>query len=166
MKKEDYKIPFRGLGAGAHAFGFEIDEEFFKGEDLLDVKKGAASVSVDMIKEATLMDLHFRLKGTLRLVCERCLSEYDQPFEGEFRLIVKFGETFDEESDEVVTIPRTESNLNVGGYIYEYVNLLLPIKKAHEHIEDCDQEMIGKIEAHEQQNADPRWDALKKLKLK
>jgi len=159
-------IPFKGLAAGEHFFGFEINEEFFKGEDLLDVKKGTASITVDLIKEASLMDLHFRLNGSLRLVCERCLSEYDQPFEGAFRLVVKFGEKFEEESDEVVVIPHTESNLNISGYIYEYVNLLLPIKKAHLHPEDCDQEMIGKIEAYEQQKADPRWDALKKLKLK
>jgi len=66
----------------------------------------------------------------------------------------------------VVVIPRTESNLDISGYIYEYINLLLPIKKSHQHIEDCDQKMIEKIENHEKQNTDPRWDALKKLKLK
>jgi uncharacterized metal-binding protein YceD (DUF177 family) len=166
MKKDEYIIPFKGLGAGKHFFGFEINEEFFEGENLLDVKKGRAFISVDMIKETTLMDLHFHLNGSLRLMCERCLSDYDQPFEGAFRLIVKFGETFEEESDEVIIIPRTESNLDISKYIYEYINLLLPIKKSHQHIEDCDQKMIEKIENHEKQNTDPRWDALKKLKLK
>ncbi|RLD35174.1 MAG: hypothetical protein DRI88_11330 [Bacteroidetes bacterium] len=164
--EKDYTIPFRGLSAGKHSFEFKINEEFFEGDDLLDVKQGTASVSVELIKETTLMDLHFHLNGRFELVCERCLGNYFQDFEGEFRLVVKFGETFEEETDEVIMVPLTDNRFDLTQYIYEYVNLLLPIKKAHIHIEDCDPDIIGKIETHTKQSIDPRWDALKKLNLK
>ncbi len=164
--EKDYIIPFIGLSLGKHSFEFRIDKEFFDGDDLLDVKRGAASVSVELIKETTLMDMHFHLNGRFELVCERCLENYYQDFEGGFRLVVKFGEAFEEETDEVIVVPQTDNKLDLTQYIYEYVNLLLPIKKAHAHIEDCNPDIIGKIETHATQNVDPRWDALKKLKLK
>ncbi len=162
----DYNIPYRGLSAGKHSFEFEIDEEFFADRDLLDVKKGKAFITVELIKETTLMDLHFHINGRFELVCERCLGNFYQDFEGEFRLVAKFGETFEEETDEVIVIPQNDNRFDIQQYIFEYVNLLLPIKKSHANIDDCDQEMIRKIGEHGTQSTDPRWDALKKLKLK
>jgi uncharacterized metal-binding protein YceD (DUF177 family) len=75
------------------------------------------------------------------------------------------GEDFAEESDEVIVIPHTESRLDVSQYIYEYINLLLPLQRAHSNIEDCDQEVINKLDAHSKQENDPRWEALKNIKL-
>lgn len=119
-----------------------------------------------MNKESTLMDMHFKIKGTFEVTCDRCLANYMQPIEGEFRLIVKFGDDFEEESDEVVIIPKTESRIDLGQYIYEYVNLLLPIQRTHLNIEDCDPEMIEKINTHATPEVDPRWETLKNIKLK
>ncbi len=119
-----------------------------------------------MIKESTLLDLHFKLSGDFEVMCDRCLGNYMQPINGDFRLIVKFGEDYKEESDDVVVIPQTESRIDIGQYIYEYVNLLLPIKKIHLKSEDCDPEMIEKMNTHSKQEVDPRWEALKNIKLK
>lgn len=164
--EKDYTIPFKGLGVGKHSFKFEIKEEFFESYDLPDIKKGSVSISLDLIKESTLLDLHFQLNGELELKCDRCLGNYIQPVVGEFRLVVKFGEAYNEESDEVIVIPQTENKIDLSQYIYEYVNLLLPIKKTHLNMEDCDPKMLEKINAHAEQEIDPRWEALKKLKLK
>ena len=63
-------------------------------------------------------------------------------------------------------LPATESRLDVGQLIFEYINLLLPLQKAHANIEDCDPEMIKKLEMHKKEEADSRWDVLKNIKLK
>ena len=97
--------------------------------------------------------------------CDRCLGPISTPVEGNFRLVVKFGEHFEEESDEVIVLPTTESRLDVGQLIFEYINLLLPLQKAHKDIKDCDPEMIKKLEMHKKEEADSRWDALKNIKL-
>ena len=89
-----------------------------------------------------------------------------QPVKGEFRLIVKFGDDYEEESDEVVVIPKTESRIDVSQYIYEYINLLLPIQRMHAEVEDCDPEIVKKINTHSKPEVDPRWEALKNIKLK
>jgi len=99
------------------------------------------------------------------MVCDRCLGKLRQPVGGEFRLIVKFGKTYAEESDEVVILPVAQTSLDVKQYIYEYINLLLPVKRVHENPDDCDSEMIHQLENYSKHATDPRWDALKNIKL-
>lgn len=161
-----YAIPFKGLGVGQHSFKFEIDAAFFEKFDFQDIKSGSAIILLDLTKESTLMDLHFNIKGTFEVTCDRCLGNYMQPIDGEFRLIIKFGDDYEEESDEVVIIPKTENRIDLSQYIYEYVNLLLPLKRTHPNIEDCDPEMIEKINTHATPEVDPRWETLKNIKLK
>ncbi len=146
MKRQtEYIIPFKGLNVGSHPFEFEIDESFFEGFEYFGVEKGNLTVNLEMIKESALMDFFFTIKGRVELKCDRCLSVYEQPVSGQFRLIVKFGDDFAEESEEVIVLPVTESSIDVSQYIYEYINLLLPIKKSHPDESDCDPKMIKKL---------------------
>jgi uncharacterized metal-binding protein YceD (DUF177 family) len=161
-----YEIPFKGLGVGKHQFNFEIDAAFFEKFDFQIIKSGSATVLLELTKESTLLDLYFTIDGSFEVTCDRCLGTYMQNIKGEFRLIVKFGEAFEEESDEVIVIPKTDSRLDVSQFIYEYIHLLLPIQRTHENIEDCDPEMIKKIDTHSKPEVDPRWEALKNIKLK
>jgi uncharacterized metal-binding protein YceD (DUF177 family) len=162
---QDFIIPFKGLNTGNHHYLFEIGDAFFESFEYFDTEKGTAKVDLDLLKESNLLDLHFNINGSLKLACDRCLKEYNHAINGSFRLIIKLGEEYAEESDEVIVIPHTESRLDVGQYIYEYINLLLPLQRAHSNIEDCDQEVINKLDAHSKQENDPRWEALKNIKL-
>lgn len=164
--KTDYILPFKGLSAGTHSFDFEVEKQFFEKFDYFENESGKLTVHVDLLKEANLMDLHFFLKGIVEMQCDRCLGKFTKPVEGNFRLIVKFGDHFEEESEEVVLIPVTESRLDLSQYIFEFINLLLPIQKTHENIADCDPEMIKKLEKYSKIDSDSRWDKLKNIKLK
>ncbi len=116
------------------------------------------------------MLLLFHFDGNLQLVCDRCLDEYSQPLSGDFRLIVKYGEKKEDKSDELVTIPYKESYLDIGQYVYEFILLMIPMKRIHRDDEGgnttCDVEMLRKLETFEETEIDPRWDALKGLKIK
>jgi uncharacterized protein len=164
-KEKEYSIPFKGLSSGNHHFTFKIDKKFFEGFEYFESETGKVKVALELIKESNLLDLHFYLDGYMNLICDRCLTEFKQPLEGNFRLIIKFGETFSEESDEVVVIPSTESTIDVKQYIFEYINLLLPIKRVHPSEDDCNPEMIKKLHGFERHESDPRWEALKNIKL-
>lgn len=162
----EFIIPFKGLSTGTHSFDYKIDNQFFENYEYFETERGKLSVHLDLLKESSLMDLHFNLKGIIEMQCDRCLGRYSKPVEGSFRLIVKFSDHFEEETDEVVIIPVSESRLDISQYIFEYINLLLPLKKTHENINDCEPEMIKKLEKHKLDNIDSRWDALKNIKLK
>jgi uncharacterized metal-binding protein YceD (DUF177 family) len=106
------------------------------------------------------------MEGYLVHACDRCLAEFDLPVKGEFKLIVKFGDVFEEESDEVIIIPSTESRFDISQYVFESISLLLPIKKVHPDISQCDPSFLEKMGHHDKGKTDPRWDALKDIKLK
>ena len=164
MNKE-FIIPFKGLSLGSHSYDYKIDNQFFESFEYFETEKGLLQVHLELIKESSLMDLHFSISGVIEMQCDRCLSPFSTEVEGNFRLIVKFGEHYEEESDEVLVLPITESRLDVGQFIFEYINLLLPLQKVHRNINDCDPEMIKKLEMHKKEETDSRWDSLKNIKL-
>jgi uncharacterized protein len=82
---------------------------------------------------------------------------------------VKFGSGFFEEDDEIQVIPEGETHFDVSPFIYEYIHLLLPIRKVHPEDENgesrCNGEVVGRLDAPlADPEPDPRWEALKKLR--
>ncbi|MBN2616038.1 MAG: DUF177 domain-containing protein [Bacteroidales bacterium] len=169
-KNSELVIPFKGLDLGRHHYDFVVEDAFIKELELPDITGGTLEVSLELEKESTLMVFDFLLKGSVVLPCDRCLVAYEQSLEGQFRLIVKMGEAFQELSDEMVEIPATEARIDLSQYVYEYILLMLPLKKVHpddaEGNSTCDPEMLKKLEHHQEKNIDPRWEVLKDLKNK
>ena len=85
-------------------------------------------------------------------------------------MYVRFGETTQEQSEEVLILADSVSEVRLEQYIYEYIHLALPYQRIHPEIDGnsgCDPEMVRKLEAHTVQgrsnSEDPRWDKLKGL---
>ena len=164
---EEFVIPFMGLKEGVHDYSFDIDEGFFESFEYSEVKQGDVHVDVSMEKQERMLIFSFSIQGEVELPCDRCLAPLNLPIEGKYRLIVKFGQEYEEESEEILVIPETDSRINISSFIYEYIILLLPYKRVHPEGEDlCDREVIDKLNEHSEQTTDPRWEALKDLKDK
>jgi len=165
----DYIIPIAGLGLGKHQFVFEIDSAFLKRFPALEIEEGQVSVETEMVKESNLIDFSFRFIGRLLLPCDRCLEYFYYPVDQTFRLIVKYGETREEISDEILVIPANESRLDLSQYFYEFLNLTIPFKKEHPLDENghstCNKEMEEKLKSMTIKSDDSRWDALKNIEL-
>ena len=170
MTKVEFTIPYKGLSTGNHSFDFEIGKQFFESFEYFEGIGGNLKAHVELLKEPSMMNFNIHLQGKVDLRCDRCLDYFEQSIEGDFILIVKFGETFEEESDEVVVLPITDNRIDLGQYFFEYINMLLPIQKVHPDKENgesaCDPKMIEWLNQYSEQKEDPRWEALKKLKLK
>ena len=168
---QEFEIPFLGLKEGIHDYAFDIDAEFFESFEYSEVKQGQVHVDVSMERQERMLIFNFSIKGSIELPCDRCLSPIQLEVNGNERLIVKFGQEWKEESDEVVIMPETESRIDISGFIYEYIMLMLPYKRVHPEDEEigeslCDGSMVEKLQHYSEQEADPRWDALKELKNK
>ncbi len=167
--KTEYIIPIKGLALGEHHYTYKIDDSFFKNYEYFESYKGLLTLSLDMVKESNLIDFKFHFKGHINLKCDRCLDEFNLNIEDNFRLIVNYGDKYEEISDEIITIPNNESNVDLTQYVYEYVNIMLPIKKVHPEDEfgnsTCNQEMVDRLYNYSEQKKDSRWDALKNIKL-
>lgn len=58
------------------------------------------------------------------------------PVESEIDLVVKFGDSFNDDHDEILIIPYTEHQINVAQYIYEMIVLAIPQKRVHPGVKD------------------------------
>ena len=120
------------------------------------------------------MELGFKTSGTVNVNCDLTNEPFDQKVEGSINVIVKFGDEFNDDNEEILIIPHNEFELNVAQFIYEMIILAIPLKKTHPGIEDgtLKSEILDVLEElspnkKEKNNnddyQDPRWDSLKKL---
>ena len=171
-KLRNYDISFSGLKTGKHEFRFEIDKEFFQ---LFDTEQEFTNpkikVHVLLDKHSTFLEFEITVSGTVELVCDITNENFDHPIENEIRVLVKFGEEYDDSEEDVITIPTSDHAFNISQLIYENVALSIPMKKLSPNVSDEDLEILEKfspkeIEKEEEDKSDPRWDALKNLKNK
>ncbi|WP_179471038.1 DUF177 domain-containing protein [Chryseobacterium sp. H1D6B] len=175
-KLRNYDISFSGLKTGKHQFKFEIDKTFFQ---LFDTEQEFTNpkIAVDVLldKHTTFLEFEIETKGNIELVCDITNELFDYPFENHIKVLVKFGEEYDDSEEDVITIPANDHAFNASQLIYETVILSVPMKKVSPNISDEDLEILEKfspkdieeIEKEEEEHeSDPRWEALKKLKDK
>lgn len=168
---KEYNINFGSLKLGKHLFEFTADDNFFSFFDYSLVKKGKVEVSLVLEKQReSLLILHFTLKGAITLECDRCLDEFDYPIKSEHRLLVKLeGKQQENDNDELIFLSPETYHLDVSPYIYEFINLNLPLKRVcEEGGKTCNPNMINYLDqVNEQEDKDkeidPRWEGLKRI---
>jgi len=165
-----YSIPVSGQREGHNSFNFEINNKFFDLFKESEIKEGILSVIIEAEKHASHIDLEIIIKGSVRVSCDRCLGMFDYPEECENRLVIRFGEEKEEEEADVITLPRDKNEFDMAQYIYDLINLSLPIKRIHPDDSNgnstCDPVMLGMLKEHlidEEIKEDPRWADLKKF---
>ncbi len=163
---KQYKIPFVGLSVGRHEYEFDLTEAFFSLFEFGEIEVSEIHVDLVLEKGANMMTLDFDVFGTAEQACDRCGDPITVDLDGEYRLIVKFGDTTDRNNDEILILGTAEYELDLSQYLYEYAQLSLPVKRVHENREDCNEDMINLIDDYslDEEKSDPRWDALKGLK--
>ena len=178
MKKlAAYLIPFVGLKQGKHEFEYLIDREFFEHFEYDEFN--SANIKIDLLfeKKSTIMELTFKAVGVVNVNCDLTNEPYDQPIDAELTLVVKFGDSFNDDNEELLILPHSEYQLNVSQYIYELIVLSVPLKRVHPGVLDgtLKSEVLEKLEElspkedqdiEENDNGeeiDPRWNKLKKL---
>ncbi len=187
-----YNIPLKNLSAGLHTFEFDLDRKFFDAIDGEEVRKGNVKVVVDVRKTSSAFEFDFDINGVIQVPCTRCLDDMNLDVDTQNKLVVKFGEEYSEESDEIVIVPEDEGEINIAWFLYEFIALTIPIKHVHPAGE-CNRTVASKFRKHravsvgdeddndtddadldsdidtqedeDSQTSDPRWDALRGLSL-
>lgn len=165
-------INFIGLDLKAHHFNFSLGDEFLQqyGQGFLPGGEFSADVVLD--KHETFIEADFKIEGKARLTCDRSLEVFDFPIKLEKKVLFKYGEEDMEITDEIILISRERTSLDLGQLIYEFIGLAIPIKKLHPRFKDEDDEENenGKMiyrsapDAKDDDEIDPVWEKLKKLK--
>ena len=165
-----FVIPIRGLFPGLHDYTFDIDASFFEQFENAPVQDGDVEMRLELNKQSDMYVLQFEFEGTVNTDCDRCLAPIALPIEGAERLLVKFSLEETSEEAEVIFIHPETPQLDVSKYVYEFICLAIPMIKTYdceaENKKPCDEKMLGYLESQneEEQQDNPIWDALKKLK--
>ena len=170
---KEYLIPFVGLKIGKHQFDYQIDNTFFKNFDYDEFNDSSVKVNIVLEKKNTMLELDFKHKGTVNVPCDVSGEEFDLPIKGKLKLLVKFGDTFNDENEELLILPHGEFQVNVAQYIYESIVLSVPLRRVHPGVKDGTlSEVVEKLESlapkenkteEQKDDIDPRWENLKKL---
>ena len=170
-KKNEFLIPVSGLALGSHTYQYEINDDFFAGMDYSEVQQGRVTVKLDIDRQETMLTLHFDLKGTVRVPCDRCADEFDQPIESQQQFFLKLGTENAEESDEVAVVSPDLNEYDIRPLVYEYIILAIPMHRVHPEGQ-CNPEVLAmlnpeEVPADEEEagTIDPRWAALKDIDL-
>ena len=173
MKKlKEYLIQFAGLKLGKHQFDYQLDNSFFGCFDYDEFNEVNINVVLILEKKNTMLEFNFDYNGVVNIPCDLTNELFDLPVKGKLRLIVSFGEEFNNENEELLVLPHGEFQVDVSQYIYEGIVLSVPVKRIHPGVKDGSLEteafetldkLAPKDENKENEDIDPRWENLKKL---
>ena len=171
---KQYIIPFIGLKQGKHLFEYEIDNTFFDAYVFNEFNNSRLKVNLVFEKKTTFFELNFEVNGTVNVDCDTSLEPFNQKINGNLPLVIKFGQEYNDDNDEMIIIPHEYYELDVSQFIYELIILSVPTKKVHPKVLDgtMDSEALNKLRELEikknkstsnEDITDPRWDKLKSL---
>lgn len=178
---------------GEHRFEFHLDKRFFENMENADIHDADLDVVLIVAHKADIYQFDFHISGTITLICDRCLDDLIMPVDTTYSIAVKYGDDYNDDSDDLLIIPASDTNLNVAYMIHDTVALTIPIKHVHP-LGKCNRQMSNMLKKHratrpgdedaeleeslideidaidaeaqnqaQQQSIDPRWNALKDL---
>lgn len=167
----EYVVNYQGLKTGKHIYAFQLGDRFFEDTEGQEFVNASIHVNVEVLKENTMMVFEFSHEGQMTVTCDRCLDEFVIAVKGYNKLIANFGEEDDLEDETIIVLSRTGFEFDLAPFIREYILLSLPLRRICKDSmteKHCNKEMIEKLKAlksEETEEADPRWAALKNIKL-
>jgi uncharacterized protein len=168
----DFDIKFVGLKVGKHDFQFNIDSDFIsKFQDAL-IDKLDITLNFTLNKQSDrLFLLDFEFSGSFVLECDRCLQEFNYPVKQMNRMVLKVENAEGDSEDDIIFVSSNDFKVNIAEYVYEFVSLLVPMKKTCEIInKECDKEMLKLINNYSTQSnkteesTHDEWNILKNLR--
>lgn len=172
----EYEIAFVGLKPGMHVYEYRIEDTFFVPYGEQDFENCMANVKLSLEKNAGFMQLKFDIDGSLHVNCDKCGNTLPIELWDEFNIIVKIVDDPEvmneqEEDPDVYYIGRGESHLHLADWIFEFINLSIPIQKMCKESEmggpKCNTEVLEKLRKMEeevQKDSNMVWKGLDKFK--
>lgn len=146
-KFSQFNLPLKSLPKGTHQFEYHLDKQFFENMESADIRDADVSVTLEVTYANDVYDLHFTVKGSVVVPCDRCLDDLTLDIDTTYSVKVKYGEEYRDDSDDIMEIPESDSTLNVANMIYDTVSLAIPIKHVHP-MGKCNRAMSSLLKKH------------------
>lgn len=174
--RREFEIAYVGLKPGVHQFSYQVDDKFFVEYGEQDFWDCQSTITLQLEKTSNFMMLKFQVGGSLKVVCDRCNSDLPKQLFEDYTITVKAVENPEEmneaEADpDVYYISRSDSHLNVGPMIYEFINLSVPPQKECEyenmdgpHCNTTAKEVLKNMRISKEEKENPLWKGLEKFR--
>ena len=167
-----YKIKLNGLKDGSYINSFRIRGEFFETLNSSEIKLVDIDIDTMLKVENRRYNLEIKSNGmVIDIPCDICTEKINIPISSKINYIIKKGIEKNLEDENVIFVDEKDKELILDSFLYEMIVLAFPTKRQHQlnaiNDEECNKEMvnlINKYSVKENNNIDPRWEALKKLK--
>lgn len=144
-KFSQYKLELASLPEGEYKQEFVCDTAFFQSIESIDVIGGEVRVSLSLLHKNGVYDCHFSFDGEVEISCDRCLEAMSHRVDTDYDIIVKYGEEYDDTSDEVLVIPDEMRVLDISSLLHDTIVLTIPIRHVHPEGE-CDAQMASRFD--------------------
>jgi DUF177 domain-containing protein len=175
--RREFEIAFVGLKPGIHEYEYEITDRFFEAFQQQDFFNCHATVKLTLDKKQGFILLKFEMGGTLDVICDRCNNNLPLDLWEDFNITVKMVEepelmNSQEEDPDVYYISNSESHFDVANWIYEFINLSIPMQRTCSfekmdgpHCNPSAREVLNKLSHEKQeQKENPIWKGLEKFR--
>ncbi|MCS7004055.1 MAG: DUF177 domain-containing protein [Cytophagales bacterium] len=162
-----------GLENGKYEYAYQINKSLLDKYQNDMIEDCCLSLSIKVNKTSFSITATISLEGTLTLVCDRSLDMFEEPFDQQHQIVFKFGNSWEEVTEDMYIIPFDQTELVFDQIVYDIICTSLPIKKLHprfrQHQQESDTFFFYQTDAStiedSEERIDPRWNLLKKLNL-
>lgn len=176
--RDNFRVRISGIELRKHCISISCNKEFFELAGIDAIKDGSVDLRIEMEKSEKMVDFYCHFVGDVYAECDRCLDLVKLPLDFEERLLVKLvsetSETQEVADDDIWLMDENTYEVDLFHFAYESISLAIPLRIVHEDDENgnptCNPEVMRKLEEMNSDNknnqeTDPRWDALKNIKL-
>ena len=156
-KYTKYKVQLATLADGRYEQDFVCDTEFFKNMENPDIISADVNVHMDMVKKNEAYDCTFTCRGTLQVPCDRCLDPIDMDVDTQYHVVIKYGDRYSDEADDLLIIPETDAAINVAYMLADTIALTIPMRHVHP-MGKCNRAMAAAMSKHRSPGGDEELD--------
>lgn len=129
-------------------------------------------VLVHFFKAVRFIQIKFTVEANLKLVCDRSLNRFKKHISDSYKILFNADEDDLMIGEKSATKPIPGSLiLDIEDEVRDTIMLNIPVKKIHPkyvdeqgNLKDFKTKKFGDIPESDEENIDPRWEALRKLK--
>ncbi len=170
----DFTIKLGAITNGENSFSFDIKDQFFEAFTMSDVEYAEIKATALLDKDGAKLKLRLTIEGLVNnLLCDICTDQISVNINAETDVIIKVTDEDLTSTDEIFYIKKSENQIDLKQLIFEMIILNLPNRRQHPLDKNgkstCNKEMVDLVNKYtevREKSADPRWEALKDIKIK
>ena len=104
-------------------------------------------IDIELVKKSTILELNFKGSGSVNINCTLTNEPFQYQISSNLDLLVKFGDMYDDENDELLVLPHGSHSIDLDQYFYEMIILSMPIRNVHPDVEKgtLDSEILNRL---------------------